>query len=86
MDDKLLSMTVAKSDQSIIARAFAAWFRSSAAIGTAIQPPQDSSVAEVAGKRYVVLQNVKGILAVYRIMNAGQLKRLKRWPAELEAD
>jgi hypothetical protein len=30
------------------------------------------------------LQNLCGILAVYRIDNSGRLKRLKRWPAALD--
>jgi hypothetical protein len=36
------------------------------------------------GKRYVVLRNTKGVLAVYRVRNDGILKGLRRWPAALE--
>jgi hypothetical protein len=39
----------------------------------------------IADKSYVALRNVNGMLAVYRVRNNGALKRLKRWPAELEA-
>lgn len=34
--------------------------------------------------KYVVLENVSGILAVYRVRNDGKLKGLRRWPAQLE--
>ena len=44
------------------------------------------NVYEYNGKRYVVLHNVNGILAVYRITNEGQLRWLVRYPkAALEA-
>ena len=32
----------------------------------------------------MVLNNVSGVLAVYRVRNNGFLKELKRWPAEIE--
>jgi hypothetical protein len=39
------------------------------------------------GKKYVVLENEKNEVhfATYRCMNRGELKRLKRWPAEILA-
>jgi hypothetical protein len=43
-----------------------------------------SGVVEHQGKRYVVLKNAKGVLAVYRVRTSGALKRLRRWPAGLE--
>jgi len=62
-------------------RALAAYFR----YGGTEQPNHGhSGEQEHNGKRYVVLRNVNGILAVYRITTDGQLKRLKRWPKELE--
>jgi hypothetical protein len=67
-----------------VERAMAAYWRSAKDDGLLIQPANTSSVQEYDGKEYVVLRNVNGILAVYRITNAGQLKRLKRWPTELE--
>jgi hypothetical protein len=37
------------------------------------------------GKQYVALESESSaeLLALYRCMNRGELKRLKRWPAEL---
>lgn len=63
-------------------RAFAAYFRTEGA--RAAQPASNSAVQEHAGKSYVVLRNTDGVLAVYRILNDGALKRLRRWPTELE--
>jgi len=63
-----------------LSRAMAAYFRA----GNTIQPANSSGVQECNGKKYVVLRNVNGILAVYRITTSGQLKKLKRWPMELE--
>ena len=39
------------------------------------------------GKQYVALESESSseLLALYRCMNRGELKRLKRWPAELLA-
>ncbi len=39
------------------------------------------------GKQYVILENEQTQLhvAIYRCMNRGELKRLKRWPADLLA-
>lgn len=71
------------SDKSeLISRALAGWFRS----GNTMQPSADSDVHEVAGLKYVVLRNVSGVIAVYRVLDTAdrkQLKRLIRWPAEL---
>ena len=40
------------------------------------------------GKQYVALESESSseLLALYRCMNRGELKRLKRWPAELLAN
>jgi len=61
-------------------RAFAAWFRT----GGTDQPDGHSGCVERDGKHYVVLFNVNGILAVYRIRNDGNLKRLRRWPSGID--
>lgn len=61
-------------------RAMAAYFRS----GANIQPAHDVLQYTVRGKDYVVLQNVNGILAVYRIKPDGYLKGLRRWPAVID--
>ena len=77
-------MTV--TDEQLTQRAFAAYFREAARGGaySPDQPANDSGVKEAGGKRYVVLRNVNGVLAVYRVRNDGVLKGLKRWPKELE--
>ncbi|NPV89241.1 MAG: hypothetical protein HPY50_00515 [Firmicutes bacterium] len=63
-------------------RAISAYYRTG---GPNMQQPSNSSEeVEYNGKYYVVLRNVNGILAVYRITNTGQLKRLKRWPKALD--
>jgi hypothetical protein len=33
---------------------------------------------------YVVLENVNGVLAVYRVRNDGMLRRMRRWPKAIE--
>jgi len=67
--------------EEMMRRAMAAWFRA----GGTDQPGRDASTIEDAGgKDYVVLRNVNGVMAVYRIRNDGMLKRLRRWPEEIE--
>lgn len=68
--------------QPLIRRAMAAMLRNSA--GEVQQPSNDSNAMIVGDKLYVVLRNVNGILAVYRVRTDGVLKKLVRWPAELE--
>ena len=67
-------------------RAMAAYFRApSLALELRPQPNQTlSGEYEVNGKHYVLLANVNGVLAVYRIKPDGFLRRLRRWPRELE--
>ena len=76
------------SDEQLTRRAFAAYFRSAAREGVPSpdQPANYSGVEEHGGKQYVVLRNVNGVLAVYRVRNDGILKGLKRWPEELAAE
>jgi hypothetical protein len=73
---------VIASEEQLTQRAFAAYFRSAAREGSLspAQPANYSGVEEHNGKRYVVLRNVHGILAVYRVRNDGVLKSLRRWP------
>ena len=61
-------------------RAFGAYFRS----GGVAQPANDSGPITDTGREYVVLRNVNGILAVYRVRTSGALRRLRRWPQALE--
>ena len=78
-------LTQATGNEPLINRAFAAYFREAAREGYAPdQPASTSHLCELDGKQYVVLHNVKGVLAVYRVRNDGVLKGLRRWPAELE--
>ena len=60
-------------------RAFRAYFRS----GGIDQPANSSGEVVSNGKRYVVLHNIRGVLAVYRVSNAGALRRLNTWPDDL---
>lgn len=64
-----------------LARASASYLRTAGA-----QPPSSplSTLQLVNGREYVVLRNVTGVLAVYRILPISKtLKRLKRWPGVL---
>jgi len=66
-------------------RAMAAYFRAAPAWrGTIDQPASPPDHVELEGRHYVVLRNIRGILAVYRVRNSGALKRLRRWPREIE--
>lgn len=50
------------------------------------QPSADlSGPATAGGQDYIVLRNLGGVLAVYRVLPISKvLKRLKRWPKEVE--
>ena len=50
------------------------------------QPAADlSGPATAGGLDYIVLRNLGGVLAVYRALPVSKtLKRLKRWPMEVE--
>jgi len=43
-----------------------------------------SGVRTRKGHIYVVLTNAREVVAVYRVKNDGALRRLRRWPRELE--
>lgn len=44
-----------------------------------------SGLTTADGLDYIVLRNIGGVLAVYRILPISKtLKRLKRWPKEVE--
>jgi hypothetical protein len=69
----------------VMARAFAAYFKTAKRDGyRADQPANYSDVMSADDRDYAVLRNCNGTLAVYRVRNNGYLKRLKRWPAELD--
>jgi hypothetical protein len=72
------------SEEELMARATRAYF-AAAREGSALIPSRSSSgVEECGGKRYCVLRNVDGVLACYRVRNDGMLKRLRRWPKDIE--
>lgn len=63
-------------------RAFAAHMKKPGA-----NQPRDVQEIEVEGKKYVVLTNVNGLVAVYRVRLVNgepMLKGLKRWPAGVD--
>jgi hypothetical protein len=64
------------TDGDLTRRAFAAWFRT----GGTDQPDAGSGVVEHQGRRYVVLRNVNGVLAVYRVRHDEVLRRMRRPP------
>jgi hypothetical protein len=66
------------ADTDLTRRAFAAYFRSGG-----FDVPDGADVVEHDGKLYVVLSNVSGTLAVYRVRGSGALRRMKRWPREV---
>jgi|HubBroStandDraft_3_1064219.scaffolds.fasta_scaffold421564_3 hypothetical protein len=68
-------------ERDLLRRAFAAYFRS----GGMDQPSNGSQVVEEGGRLYVVLENVNGILRVYRVRADGALKGLRRWPKAIIA-
>lgn len=75
-----------QKDERLLNRAIAAHYQAYAREGGALSEPawDSSAVEEVAGKRYVVLRNISGVIRVYRVRNDGVLKGMRRWPKELE--
>lgn len=71
----------------LIVRAITAYYRTRA-LTEQRQPGAASACVQHQGKAYVVLKDGQDPmpLAVYRCMNRGELKRLKRWPAGLLAE
>lgn len=72
-------ISVIADGDELTRRALAAYFRT----GGTGQPGRASGVVERDGKLYVVLGSSRGVLAVYRVRNDGMLRRMRRWPAEL---
>ena len=71
-------------DDDLMRRAWAAYFQYSGGLSPAQPSRRNCSIEEVKGKTYIALRNNSDLLAAYRVRNDGMLKRLKRWPAELE--
>lgn len=69
-------------------RALAAYFRSANQSGAVSVQPGKPEEIEIDGLRYIVLSNVNGVLAVYRVRIVNDepvLKGLKRWPKEIDS-
>lgn len=73
-------MNRAASTPDLLSRAYAAYFRS----GAVDVPSNASDVIVFGGKTYAVLRSVNGILAIYRLLKSGQLRRLSRYPVGLD--
>ena len=73
-------MNSAASNPDLLSRAYAAYFRS----GGVDLPSTASDVIVFGGKTYAVLRNVHGILAIYRLLKSGQLRRLRRYPVGVD--
>lgn len=65
-------------------RALIAYMRKTAKLGGSIIQPSRPQVTTIGDKKYVLLTNVNGILAVYRVRQDGKLKGLVRWPKEFD--
>jgi hypothetical protein len=79
-EEEAMTATFLPTETALRARALAAYYRAPRGIaGT----PTDIAHRSLDGRAYVVLASDTAVLAVYRITNSGQLRRLRRWPAEL---
>jgi hypothetical protein len=67
-------------------RAIAAYYRQPDPAGNHGHPdPVRSGPAKHAGRDYIVVRDQHAVLAVYRVRSwDGVLKRMKRWPIEIE--
>ncbi len=74
-------------ENDILRRAVSAYFRFTSFPQIADQPSMSfSGYEELNGLGYVVLRNYGGTLAVYRVAKKDNvLRRLKRWPKELNS-
>lgn len=71
-------------ETDLLRRAMAAYWRGRGGDPAVDQPSASSGVEVHDGKAYVVLRNVRGVLAVYRVRNDGMLKGMRRWPKSIE--
>ena len=69
--------------EKLTVRAITAYYRSLKAGQEEV--PVQAALSRLDGRGYVLLRDKRSeqLLAIYRCMNRGELKRLKRWPAEL---
>lgn len=73
-------ITKDEREEEFLRRAISAHFR----YGAIDMPSKNSGFTTIKGKEYVVLVNGGGILSVYRVRNDGVLKKLKRYPEEID--
>lgn len=66
-------------------RALRAYARAFHGRGSLNQPSAPEVIAH-EHVRYVVLSNVNGTLAVYRVTSLGRLRALREWPAAVAPD
>jgi len=69
------------TDNALVSRAMATYFRPT---NVRQQLVSSSRLHWLGAKRYVVLSNVNETLAVYSVRGGGILRRLHRWPKELD--
>ena len=80
------------TDEQLLRRALAAYFRSKDLTLASISVPQHSKVETYRGLKYVLIRGQPDRRAkpetwvVYRVRNDGMLRRMKRWPAYLNFD
>ena len=73
-------------EDDLLRRAMAAYFKAGSSVGGILQQPsKHSAVEKVNGLTYVAIRNGSDLLAAYRLKNDGALRRLTRWPAELNS-
>jgi hypothetical protein len=72
-------------NDDLFARAAAAYYRAPRADADGQPAARHSYLAEHEGRQYVVLASTDAFLAVYRIRQSGMLKRMRRWPKDIEA-
>lgn len=66
-------------NEDLVKRAIASYLRN----GGPDQPGKGCEVREFDGRRYVVLRNVRGVLAVYLQEGVLMLRRQDEWPPSL---
>jgi hypothetical protein len=79
------TLAYATDNEPLINRAMSAWWRAGHR-ESGVAPPipaNDSYLCELDGRQYVVLHNINGVLAVYRVHNNGQLRLMRRPPRQL---
>jgi hypothetical protein len=83
MSNETRFLGLLSQDPDLYRRAMAAYYRSGYNSDDGL-PDGASYLVDHDERRYIVLANSRLILAVYRIRQSGLLKRLRRWPKEIE--